>query len=439
MGMRQLQRYLVVGVDQMTRRGRANIHSTTRGAGSTEADPRLHLALASICVAAIVAVLADAAAATGGLAGFNDFYREAWPSYRAIGQGHVLSFLDLGPAYIGSLILRLPFALIPSIWGGGAHAVYFASALPCLLSGPILGGWLLRSAQSQGRWPSPLGIALVCALNPVMILAIFGGHPEEVLGGTLCVAAVIAAARGRAGWCAVFLSLAVVNKTWALVAVPVAVAALPNQRIRALLITAAISGAVLIPVTAIRASQTGVATAAVAGTGIGNIFNPPQLLWWFGPNSWIAPHARLLIVALAFVLGALWWLRTRRQPSAPSVESSLLLLALVLLVRAALDPWNNPYYHLPFLFALLAYEAYTRRWPILTLIYSVLILIVVPVNGIAHPTGDVQAAAYAAIALPMMAWLAFRAFGLPGRAEARPGKWPAGPARAGAADEPTGA
>lgn len=423
----------------MTRRRRGTIHSTTNSAGNAESDPRLHIALALICAAAIVAVLADAAAATGGLAGFNDFYREAWPSYRAIRHADVLSFLDLGPAYVGSLILRLPFALIPGIWGGGSHAVYFATALPCLLSAPILGGWLLRDAQARQRFPSPLGIALLCALNPVMIMATFGGHPEEVLGATLCVAGVIAATRARSGWCAVFLSLAIINKTWALAAVPVAVAALPGHRLRTLLITAAASGGVLIPITAIRASQSVGTTAAIAGTGIGSIFNPPQLLWWFGRGSWIAPHARLLIVALAFALGGLWWLRMRHETTAPPMERSLLLLALVLLLRAALDPWNNPYYHLPFLFALFAYEVYARRWPVLTLLYSVLLVVVAPVNGVAHPTGDVQAAIYAAIVLPMIAWLAIRAFGLSGSRGTESPRWIPGAASSGAADEPTGA
>lgn len=437
--MPQLRRYLVMGVaqtgGQVTGPRRGMIHSTTSRAGNTERDPRLHVALAVICVGAIVAVLADAAAATGGLAGFNDFYREAWPSYHAIRDGNVLSFLDLGPAYIGSLILRLPFALIPTIWGGGAHAVYFASALPCLLAAPILGGWLLRDAQSRQGHPSPLGLALFCALNPVMVMATFGGHPEEVLGATLCVAAVIAAARERAGWCTVFLSLAIINKTWALAAVPVALAALPRDRMRTLLITAAASGGVLIPVTAIRASQSVGTTAAIAGTGIGSIFNPPQLLWWFGRDSWIAPHARLLIVGLAALLGGLWWLRMRTESTVRAADRALPLLALVLLLRAALDPWNNPYYHLPFLFALLAYEAYTRRWPALTLVYSVLLVIVAPVNGVAHPTGDVQAAAYAAIALPMIAWLAIRAFTVHGRPDTDPAKWRSKSASRRAVDE----
>ena len=408
------------------------------GAQSIETDRRLRLALGLICVGAIVAVLADAATASGGLAGFNDFYREAWPSYRALGQGHVVSFLDLGPAYVTSLILRAPFALIPRLWGGGSHAVYFASALPCLLASPALGGWLLSSAQARDRWPNPLWLALICSLNPIIVLAIFLGHPEEVLGATLCVAAVLAATRDRPGWCAVFLSLAVINKTWALVAVPVAVAVLPSHRIRALLVTAAASGAVLIPVTLIRTSQAAGSTSFVAGTGIGTIFTPPQLLWWFGRHSWIAPHARLLIVLVSFVLGALYWWRGRRLRATPAglarmgelgVERPLRLLALVLLIRAAFDPWDNAYYHLPFLFALLAYEAYTRRWPRLTLGYSLLLMLVVPVNGLVHLPLNVQAAAYAALSLPMMAWLAAGAFAVDTRSPHAPG-WLRRPVRA---------
>ena len=73
----------------------------------------------------------------------------------------------------------------------------------------------------------------------------------------------------------------------------------------------------------------------------------------------------------------------------------MLLLALVLLLRCALDPWNNLYYRLPFLLALMAYEVCSGRTPRLTLIYTVL-LVVVPVAVIRCPR-RLAAAAYAAV------------------------------------------
>ncbi len=44
------------------------------------------------------------------------------------------AFVRQGPTYVGSLILRAPFAMVPVIWGGGKRAVYFASALPCMFA-----------------------------------------------------------------------------------------------------------------------------------------------------------------------------------------------------------------------------------------------------------------------------------------------------------------
>ena len=54
-------------------------------------------------------------------------------------------------------------------------------------------------------------------------------------------------------------------------------------------------------------------------------------------------------------------------------EQLLVLLALLLLARCVLDPWNNVYYELPFLLALLAWEALCRpeRPPVLALAATV--------------------------------------------------------------------
>ena len=58
-------------------------------------------------------------------------------------------------------------------------------------------------------------------------------------------------------------------------------------------------------------------------------------------------------------------------------EQILLLLALLFLLRCVLDPWNIVYYELPFLLALLAWEALCRpeRPPVLTLAATALVWI----------------------------------------------------------------
>jgi hypothetical protein len=378
------------------------------------APRRTHLIVATVAFAVAIAALTWATISASTVGRFNDFYREAWPAYQALIHGHMLGFVQTGPTYVGSLVLRAPIAVIPSLWAGSPREIYFASALPCMLAVACFCTWLAAQPRRGGAVGTGSGVSPIfwCVCNPVTLIALFGGHPEEVLGATLCVGAVILAVGDRPGWAGFLVALAVINKSWALVAVPVVFVVMPGSRragVVSFLVTAAV---VLIPITIARETAGGGGTASVAASQIGSLFNPPQLLWWFGPNAWIVQKARGLIVALAFACGALWWyLRgrgtERRQVSLPD---ALLLLALVFLIRAAFDPWDNVYYNLPFLFALIAYEFSSGRMPILTIVMTVLLLIVVPVSGVIHGSGDLHAAVYAIVAVPMLAWMAVAVF-----------------------------
>ncbi len=275
------------------------------------------MAVLAFAFLAGVAVLTWAATAGSGVGRFNDFYREAWPGYAALIHGHVLGFVQQGPTYVGSLILRAPFAMIPAIWGGGKRAVYFASALPCMFALALFCTWLAAQPRRRGqiRPASRISPIFWCVCNPITIIALFGGHAEEILGAVLCVSAVIFAVRGRAGLAGLLVGLAVINKSWALIAVPVVFAVLPAAHRRAAIAFVAPVAAVLIPVTIARAQHggsTGGLGGSVAASQIGGIFNPPQLLWWFGPNAWISEHARAGIVLVAVIAALLyWWVEAR--------------------------------------------------------------------------------------------------------------------------------
>jgi hypothetical protein len=161
---------------------------------------------------------------------------------------------------------------------------------------------------------------------------------------------------------------------------------------------------VLIPIMA--APKNGL-SAGAGGAQVGTIFNPPQLLWWFGSHSFLAREARPLIVLVAVACASLWWTqRARHRGSSGSLPDALRLLALVMLLRAALDPWNNLYYHVPFLFALMAYEIRAKRMPLLAVGYSFVLLAVVPIRGVPHMSLNLRAAVYAATILPTIVWLA---------------------------------
>jgi hypothetical protein len=381
---------------------------------------RDHLPLAALNVVAGMILLAVWVNAGVGEARFNDFYREAWPAYSALAQGHLLGFFRLAPAYVGSLLIRAPFALIPTTWGAGARTVYLMSAIPCTLVLAGFSTWctVQLSERYGGSLGARVGPFMACVLSPIVIVAFLGGHPEDILGAVLCVAAVSCAAKQRGGAAAVLVGLAAINKSWAFIAIPVVLVSLwPNRRAMVVVTGAAAAAALAL---LIMASLKGGVSGGALGAEIGSIFNPPQLLWWFGPHSWIANQARLAIFAAGCACSLLWWLRVRRSGSA---REALLLLALVMLLRAALDPWNNLYYHAPFVIALLAYEVGRRRVPVVTLSYSYVLLVVVPV-GFLPMASDVRAALYAGVVVPTVGWFGMRALAPSGGgAFRRPGRF----------------
>jgi hypothetical protein len=121
--------------------------------------------------------------------------------------------------------------------------------------------------------------------------------------------------------------------------------------------------------------------------------------------SWVAnvSHPLVLVVGLGLAAAGAAALRRRR---APSVET-LLLLAAVLLVRGLLDTWNISYYALPFLLALLAWEASTRGAPLLTASATLLCWISFETLP-RYVSPDLQAAFYLVWAAPLALALSWR-------------------------------
>jgi hypothetical protein len=350
---------------------------------------------------------------------WTDYDNEARPAIDALLQGHLTRFAALAPSYGGSLVLRAPFIFIPKLWGGGELAVYRAAAAPCLLASAMLGVWLVSRMRAAGVTRIARGAALMlCVANPMTLSTLESGHPEELLGGVLCVAAVLVAMRGRPIWAGVLLGLAVANQEWALVAVGPVLIALPRARIRALIAGGTAAALVLLPLLA-GGKFLGQVNAA-ARPGGSSIFTPWQLWWFLGPHRHVLPagqpwntrfdpawltqlaHPLIIVVAAMLSLGCLW-LR-RRQAFRPAYEP-LLLLGLVLLVRCALDPWDNWYYPLPYLLALLSWEVLaTRRAPAVGLIASFggwfVFQWAVPSRGFSP---DAQSLLFLAWALPALA------------------------------------
>jgi hypothetical protein len=387
---------------------------------------------------ALMAGIGCASVAWLSLYGFawNDYDTEARPAFEALIQGHVLGFLRLAPAYGGSLVERAPFALLPGLWGGGALSIYRMVALPCLLASAALGVYLVARMRAEGRSNLAKAVALaVCIANPITLRAFELGHPEELLGGCLCVAAVLLAGAERPLLAGLVLGLAVANKEWALLAAGPALLTLPDWRQRAICVSSmvAIAAAVLAPLL-IASWGAFAATAAPPSS----IFQPWQIWWFFGHHgpvvhglfgavkpgyrvapSWAGRISHPSVLAAGALLTVALWLRRRRLDS----RQAMLALALILLARCVLDTWDAVYYPLPFVLALLAWEVEDQeRPPVLALAASVLVWISFQwLPG--RISADQMAAFFLAWSLPLAAWLAIRLAGkgIAGTAGERPG------------------
>jgi hypothetical protein len=199
-------------------------------------------------------------------------------------------------------------------------------------------------------------------------------------------------------------------------------AALACGRGRALLAAAVCAALVLAPLALARPQE------PLAGAGAGTIqtgsqFMPWQAWWWFGSDSrpartssgraipgyraapaWVARIAHPAIVLLSVPLSLLWLLRRRRRE--PPRLDALGLLALALLARCLLDPWDNVYYALPFLLALTAWETLARRRPPLLALTATML---VPLSFEIVPTylsPDGQSLVFLAWTLPLAGVLA---------------------------------
>jgi len=319
-------------------------------------------------------------AAAGGLvvllvAGLGDYPADAGPAVAALAQGSLrraaaVPFL-MGPF---SIVLRAPFVWAADQLGAADLGAYRAGIVPCLAAAAALGVVLARRSRSA-NW-APLVVALA-VLTPASVAAAKNGHPEELLGGALCVAAVLLAHGRQPVWAGIALGLAIATKQWALIAVvPTLLAAPATSRVRVALVGAIAALAFYTPfiaqdphafMTATRteahvesaATPETIWLAAATDRQV-HVAGSPTLTYHAIP-TWVPPlsHALIVLAALPFAL-MLW--RRRLQPT-----QALALLALLFLVRCVFDPVDQDYFHVPFLLALLATEVTEGAFPAVTL------------------------------------------------------------------------
>jgi hypothetical protein len=355
---------------------------------------------------------------------WNDYDDEASAAMRSLIAGDVHGFLAQVPSYGGSLVLRAPFAGAAAALGGGELAAYRAVSIPCLAAIALLGIVLVRRMGRRGRGDGARALVLgLCVANPVTLRALELGHPEELLCAALAIGAVLAATDRRTILAAVLLGLAIASKPWAVLAIGPVLLALPARRALALGIAGAVTLAVLAPILLAVPSHGALVRTASA---TGQIFVPWQLFWFVGesghvvvggygipkpagyrvPPEWLSPLTHPLIAFLVVPL-SLAWARAHRAAARAGGEDVLALLALLALLRCVLDPWNAVYYELPFLLALLSWEALRRpdRLPLGALAATVLVWVTFErVPDWVSP--DMQSLLFLAWALPLAAWIA---------------------------------
>jgi hypothetical protein len=241
---------------------------------------------------------------------------------------------------------------------------------------------------------------------------------------------VLLAIRGHTVSAAVALGLAIATKQWALVAIAPVLVAMPRHRLRVAAIGAALLALVVGPVAladpqafadslkSIASVESWVSATNVwwplAHTHHFRVFDGvayAQVIKYTLPSSLnLIPHALIVLVGLP--IGAL--IAARRRPV--TLDQALSMLTLLMLLRCALDPWDNAYYQVAPLVALYARDALCARGLPLASVFATLAT-AITFNHIAIVHGGLGRFAfnggaglttivYLAYTLPLVIWLA---------------------------------
>lgn len=300
------------------------------------------------------------------------------PPLDALASGHIAQFFHTQPV-MGpfTLLLRAPVVALTRLAGGGQLLQYRLGDLVCLLFAAALAGLVVSLVpQRRCRWLlQALLLALVVA-GPLTAKALWWGHPEELVGGVLCVCAVLLASRDRPLLAGLVLGLAIATKQWGLLAIVPTVIACRRNRRGLLAASACVAAVLMVPMLIgdpslflWQALHTGIVNSGLKTSGV-----TPTNIWFAwgrevgqfvgsgGGTSYGIPTALAEIThPLAIVVGVglplLFWRRFQNATTA----DMLMLLALVFLIRCLLDPLSLSYHHVPFIVALAASESQRRR------------------------------------------------------------------------------
>jgi hypothetical protein len=348
-----------------------------------------------------------------------DYVHDGGPSVHALALGNFHGAFAHQPA-MGwfAILLRAPFVFFAR--HASTLVEYRVGNIPCVLVLAALAVWL--ASRARGRTAALLVLALAL-LSPMNWHALYDGHPEELLGAALCVAAVLFASSGRTPLTAgVVLGLALATKQWAVLAAGPALLVAPRGRAQLAASAVAVGGALTI-LPALAGSHHPLSSATSVAPSLSSV--QPACIWWpfahvehVGAPGWIVDH-RVIPAWLAnlthpgiVILGLLLPLAVLKQTRgrAATSETVLTLLALLFLLRCLLDPMNIGYYQVPLLVSLVALEALHRRGlPLLSLVSNLVLWVLVAKIPWGLEPGKV-ATLYLAWALPLAIYLTLKIY-----------------------------
>jgi hypothetical protein len=298
----------------------------------------------------------------------GEYTTDAGTAVEALIHGNLSLYFSWHPV-LGPLatLFEAPFALL----GHDVVSRFQWACFGCLLVAAAVGWYLGTVAERRGAGLlTRIAVPVLFVLNPLTLAALSIGHPEEMMTAALAIAAVLLAAEGRTWQGAVLLGLAIATKQWAALAIFPVLMAMPGRRVRSATIAGSVVVALNLPYAianlgALSTTQ----QAIVGGSRISSIWSA-----WFPvsplterrlPNigsstmvhelpAFIQPWTHYLIGATALLIPlGIWALRGRFDLDP---ERAIALFCLLALLRCALDPNDNVYYHVPLLAGLIAWD-----------------------------------------------------------------------------------
>ena len=310
---------------------------------------------------------------------FGDYSGDGGPALASLLHGNLRAFGQARPEMGDlSLLVRAPFAALAYLGHPTELNIYRWGVLPCVASVAILGLWLAKIARSRGvGLGGQLMIVALSVFNPLTSTAITMGHPEELLTASLCVGALVAALKQRTVLTLMLLGLALACKQWSVVAILPIVFALERGRIRTLLGAVALAALITVPELV---SSPATYLRIQMSLALHHRAESSALSWWwpFAPNGTryvliegtkvpvtlhrlplqLVESLHTVIITLDAVI-AIIVARIRGLPLRPN--DAFALMAVVMLLRCALDTETMPYYHAALFLDLLAWDAFTAK------------------------------------------------------------------------------